>query len=155
MKRLLIIGAGEHGRVVEEVAEACGFQTDFLDDHNPKAVGRLTELELFQDYDNYFIALGDNCMRRNISLQVNKLTTLIHPKAYVSPSASIGVGTVVLPGAVVNSRSKIGKCCILSIGVLVDHDVIIEDYCHINTGAIVRAGKEVKSLMKIDAGTIV
>ena len=47
MKKLLIIGAGGHGKVTAEIAEALGvYETvDFADDNSPNAVGRITELE--------------------------------------------------------------------------------------------------------------
>ena len=41
-KKILIIGAGGHGRVVKEVAEACGYKkVDFLDDNSSDAIGKM------------------------------------------------------------------------------------------------------------------
>ena len=41
-KNLLIIGAGGHGRVVAEVAAACGYENiSFLDDNSPEAIGKI------------------------------------------------------------------------------------------------------------------
>ena len=41
-KKLLIIGAGGHGKVVAEVASACGYDNvKFLDDNSPEAIGKI------------------------------------------------------------------------------------------------------------------
>ena len=48
---LLIIGAGGHGRVVKEVAEATNkYNTiDFLDDNSELAIGKCDEYMRFRD----------------------------------------------------------------------------------------------------------
>ena len=56
-KRLLILGAGGHGRVVREVALSLldiggkpAYETvDFLDDNSEKAVGKMSSLEKFKN----------------------------------------------------------------------------------------------------------
>ena len=42
---LLVIGAGQYGMVAKEIAESMGKfgRIDFLDDHNPVAVGKTSE----------------------------------------------------------------------------------------------------------------
>ena len=64
MKSLLIIGAGGHGQVVAECAEACGYENiDFLDDNNPDAVGGIDQLEEVVDIVNEldFCVLNFQC----------------------------------------------------------------------------------------------
>ena len=158
MKKLLIVGAGGHGRVVAEAAEACGWgKIDFLDDNNPIAVGKINELEsLISSCDGVIISIGRNELRSKLSeLCGDSLISIIHPKAYVSPSATVGAGSIILPGAVVHSGTVVGRGCIVSIGALIDHDAVIGDFCHINAGAVVGAGRRVDSLTKIDAGIII
>lgn len=46
MKRLLIIGAGGHGKVVAEVAKDVGYEEiAFLDDISLEAIGKISEIE--------------------------------------------------------------------------------------------------------------
>lgn len=159
MKSLLVIGAGGHGQVVAECAEACGYENiDFLDDNNPDAVGEIKELEnIVTGYDGVIVSIGKNDTRRELIRRVQNinapLISLIHPRAYVSPTAVIGAGSIVLPGAVIHTNAKVGTGCIISIGVLIDHDAVVEDFSHINTGAIVGAGK--RAGWKVDAGQVV
>ena len=156
MQTLLIIGAGGHGRVVAEIAVVCGYdRIAFLDDNSPDAVGKISEMDLYAPrYDGVFIALGNNALRQKLAVQLCgmqgvKLVTLIHPTAYVSPSATIGQGTVVEPKAVINTNSRIGQGCIISVGTIIDHDCEIGDFCHINAGMVCGAGSRVDALSRI------
>lgn len=164
MKSLLILGAGGHGQVVKEIAVACGYEPEaiaFLDDNVPSAVGKINEASsLAPNYDGVIIAIGDNSLRRDITeklecLEVINIVTLIHPTAYVSPSAVVGKGTVIEPNASVNAHSIIGSGCIISVGAIVDHDSSVEDFSHINAGVICMAGSKVKKLTKVNAGEII
>ena len=159
---LLIIGAGGHGHVAAEVAEACGYEKiDFLDDNPGEGViGSIEGLELWLDqYDGYFVGIGSNEFRRHLigRLEKNgaKIATLIHPSAYISKSAKIGVGTIIAPKAIVNTHSVVGKGCILSVGAIVDHDVVIENFAHINAGTICKGGSKVESGRELEAGEVV
>jgi sugar O-acyltransferase (sialic acid O-acetyltransferase NeuD family) len=63
--------------------------------------------------------------------------SVISPTAYVSPHASIGIGTLVMHGAIVNAGASVGKNCIINSNSLVEHDAQVEDHCHVSTGAII------------------
>ena len=158
MKGLLIIGAGSHGHVVAETAAACGYEKiDFLDDNTPDAIGKTDQLkELAASYNGVIVSIGNREIRRELIHRIQEaslpLVSLIHPRAYVAPSAHVGIGSIVLPGAVVHSNAVIGRACIISIGALIDHDAVVDDFSHINTGAVVGAGKRVGR--KVEAGEI-
>jgi UDP-N-acetylbacillosamine N-acetyltransferase len=161
MKKLLIIGAGGHGRVIGETAAVCGYSVAYLDDQpGPDVVGSILELEkLYEQYDSFFVGIDNNMTRRVLTERLKAagvhIATLIHPTAYISPTASIGEGTIVEPKAIVNTNSKIGVGVIISVGAIVDHDSMIEDYAHINAGAICMSGSKVETGKKIEAGEVV
>lgn len=158
---LLIIGSGGHGKVVAEVARACGYDTiAFLDDQAPEAIGTIRDLERFADrYEHVFIGIGSNPLRAQLYARAEAagytVPVLIHPTAYVSPSARIEAGTVVEPKAIVNANTLIKIGTIVSVGAIVDHDVLVEPFSHINAGAIVKAGAKVPSGTKLEAGQVV
>lgn len=169
MKRLAILGASGHGKIVAEIAELTGWkEVIFYDDAFPdvKAVGHwsvegATE-DLIADAERFsaaIIAIGDNRIRLEKSkyLISKKLTlaTLIHSSSAVSKYAKIGAGTVVMAGAVVNSFSSIGIGSIINTASSVDHDCVIGEGVHISPGVHVAGGVKVGDLSWLCIGSIV
>ena len=141
-KKVVIIGAGGHGRVVADTIEICGDTVlGFLDDNaeNDKVnvIGKVADAEKYCDGETYlFVAIGNCEVREKImnSLKDAKWYTAIHPSAVISPSAVIGEGTCVMPNAVVNNSAVVGKGVIINTCASVDHDDIIGDFVHIACG---------------------
>lgn len=147
MDKLVILGAGGHGRVVAEIALLSGKYTDivFLDDKAPESsfpypyVGDCSAFKQYLENSDFFVAIGNAAIRRRLQTEVEEaggnITTLIHPSAIISQDVKIGHGTVVMAGAIVNTGSKIGNGVILNTASSVDHDCIVEDFCHVSVGA--------------------
>lgn len=166
-KKLLIIGAGGHGKVVKEIAlslkenERLRYDSvDFLDDNAVESVGKIKDLEcLMPSYDEVFCGIGNNKIRKELIEKAEKcgyqIPVLIHPTAYISPSAILEKGTVVEPKAIINANSVVKKGSIISVGAIIDHDVCVEEYVHVNAGAICEAGSVINSLKKLEAGQVV
>jgi len=161
-KNLLILGAGGHGRVVKETAEAMGIfdKIDFLDDNSEIAVGKLSDIsELSKEYRYVFVAIGSNELRMEWIKRVEELgyilPVLIHPKAIVSPSASVYPGTIVNMGALIQANVVIEKGCIVGTGSIIDHDSFIGYGTHVDCGAVVKSHCVVMSNKKIESGMIV
>ena len=153
---LLILGAGSHGHVVKETAEATGQygRICFLDNHSNKAIGRLDDYRRFLHiYQAAFVAIGDNQLRHEWFDKLQsagfELTTLVHPRAYVSSNAVIGAGTIVEPMACINAGCVIGSGCIISISTAIDHECKIGDFAHIDCGVILLPRSCVNSYIKI------
>lgn len=148
MKKLLILGAGGHGKVVLECAISSNNLVDiaFLDDSKVgqcvqgyKIIGGIKELESFkEEYDYAIVAIGNNKLRLNlIDKLINagySVPSIIHPSAVVSSSSHIGQGVVILPGAVVNAEAQIQKGAIINTRAIIEHDNIIEEGVHISPG---------------------
>ena len=111
-----------------------------------------------RNYEEVFCCIGNNQFRKELLEKAERLEmtvpALVHPTAYISPSAVVKAGTVVEPGAIINSNSVIEEGCIISPGAIVDHNVTIGKYCHINAGAICKAGAVIPAGTKLDAGEI-
>lgn len=78
-----------------------------------------------------------------------QIATIVSPRAYLSPHATIGSGSIIMHGATINAGATIGNNCIINTHALVEHDAVIHDHCHIATGAIINGGAE------IGAGTFI
>lgn len=152
---LLIIGAGGHGKVVAEVAEACGYENiAFLDDNSPEAIGKISDMIFYRErFSNAFVGIGNNQFRNETINKVIEIgyhiPVLIHPTAYVSKSAAVSEGTIVEPLAIVNANTVVGTGCIVSVGSIVDHDTMLEACVHVNAGAHVEKNR------KLEAGEVV
>lgn len=143
---LLILGAGSHGREVRELAESLRVfrKIDFLDDHNPEAVGPCQNLRWYlQAYPIAIPAVGNQELRmrwlRELSQAGFILPVLIHPGAVVSASARLGCGTVVCAQASVSAGASVGRGCILSSGATIDRDVTIPDGIYVGCGQVITA----------------
>lgn len=153
-KKLIIIGASGHGKVVADVAEKMGrWKTImFLDDDKSvdkfldyDVIGTLEEASKYKETANFFVAIGNNSIREKIQEKLMKqnfsIATLVHPDATVGIDIELGSGTVIMAHAVVNSATKIGNGCIINTSSSIDHDNILEEYVHISPG--VRTGGNV------------
>lgn len=140
MKKLIIIGAGGHGRVISDIAKDNGYSSiGFLDDiQNGKDIlGKTDDFVKYTDYD-FVIGIGNNKIREKLFGKLNNevnIISLVHSSAVISSSVIIGKGTVIMPGVVVNNNTNIGNGCILNTGCSADHDNVIGDFCHISPGA--------------------
>lgn len=169
MSRLLLAGAGGHGRVVADLAELLGYETiAFVDDRWPEitrnhrwpvigAVGDLARLRA--DYDEGLAAIGSNQARLAVDQALAELSfmrpVLIHPRAIVSRYARLGSGSVVFANVVVNAFAAIGEAAILNTACTVDHDCRLGDGVHVSPGAHLGGQVEVGDCSWIGIGASV
>ncbi|GGO85175.1 hypothetical protein GCM10011348_33120 [Marinobacterium nitratireducens] len=154
MKRLAILGASGHGKVVADLAELLGWlQVTFFDDawpehreNGPWPIAGPTESLILSvgAFDGVVVAIGDNRIRlqkqQQLAQEGAKLTSLIHPQASVSRYSAIGLGSVVMAGAVINVDATLGEACIINTGATVDHDCRLGDGVHLSPGAHLAGG---------------
>lgn len=159
VKRLIIAGAGGHGKVLADIAEKMGIYTyiAFLDDNeNIKSVmgypviGTMDFSDFKKETDEIIVAVGNCYLRKKLQTRYEsigiKIATLIHPAAIIGTNVIIDSGTVIMPGVVINCDTSIGKGNIINTCASVDHECIIEEFVHISVGTHlcgnVRVGKE-------------
>ncbi|WP_242302222.1 acetyltransferase [Bacillus cereus group sp. BfR-BA-01423] len=146
-KKLLIIGASGHGKVVADIALKMNKWQSiaFLDDNESakssmgiEVIGKSADaFNYIDDYD-FFVGIGNNSIREKIQGKLEaegaSLPTLIHPSAIIGKQVELATGTVVMAGVVINCCTTIQKGCIINTGSTIDHDNVIEDYVHISPG---------------------
>ena len=154
MKRLLIIGAGTHGRSVAESALLGGHWTiaGFIDDGKLSGtfggalfLGDSSRLEAaFDASDGAIVAIGNNRVREGLHQRIRDagfgLVTICHPTAIIAPSATIGPGSALMSGSVVGTEARLGEGVIVNSGSVVDHHCVIEDFGHVGTNASMAGG---------------
>ncbi len=169
MRRLAILGASGHGKVVAEAAESSDWETiEFFDDRWPSTtsigewsiVGSTAELiESVRRFDGVVIAIGANIARwekfRVLEAAGAHLVSIVHPAAIVSRSARLGAGSVVFAGVVVNAEASIGAAAIINTGATVDHDSRLGDAVHVSPGVHLAGGVEIGDRSWLGIGSCV
>lgn len=168
MNKLLIIGAGGHGRSVANVASRTKkWETiSFLDDN---LVGQ--KINGFQVIDNilnginseyefdYFVAIGDNHQREHyqtLLLKKNKnVATIIDNSVILGMESSIGVGTVIMPGVIVNCNADIHMGSIINSGAVIEHDCTIGEYTHISPRVCLAGGVSIGRCTWLGIGSVI
>lgn len=151
-KRLIVYGAGGHGKVVADAAVVSGWQLMGVGDADRAKDGtsilgvpvRACEPEEAAGWCNdlgarIVVAIGSNDLRaaafdrlRRAGAQV---ATIVHPRSVVAGSASVGAGSVVFAGVVINADATVGENVIVNTSCSIDHDCVIGAHAHICPGA--------------------
>ena len=163
MKKIYIYGASGHGKVIADIARACGYEIEgFVDDDPLKTEfcgypcirgGQMGQTIAVA------VAIGGNKARKAVFERLKSngysLPVLTHPTAVVSPSASVGEGSVVMPLCVINAYASIGVGCIINSGGIDEHDCTIGDFVHISPNAALAGGVSVGDMSHIGIGATV
>jgi sugar O-acyltransferase (sialic acid O-acetyltransferase NeuD family) len=169
MKQLALLGASGHGKVVADAALAAGWQSVFFFDdawpgvskngHWPVSGSTATLLERLHEFDGVLVTIGNCALRwqKQQALQIAgaRLATVVHPRAWVSPFARLGLGTVVMAGAVVNVDAVVGESSIINTGATVDHDCTLAHAVHISPGAHLSGNVSVGACSWVGVGVAV
>ena len=148
MKRLALLGARGHGKVVADAALSAGWHyVDFFDDGWPEhrrngrwsvAGDSAALLERLTEFDGVLVSIGNCRVRLEKQLELEAagaaFATVVHPAASVSRYAVLGVGTVVMAGAIVAVDATVGPAGIINTGATVDHDCKLARSVHVAPG---------------------
>ena len=154
MKRVVIIGAGGHGREVADILrdqaradselEPVGFADENRDLHGRQFDGLpvLGDWSWFEGTDRtdlaVICAVGSPHICRRLVERAHRIglsfVSAISPLACISSFARLGEGVTVFPNVIVNTGAFIDSYSILNVGVVVSHDSIVGPYSIINPG---------------------
>jgi len=169
MNKLIIIGAGGHGRVVADCAQQQGtysqilFLDDCFDERKENSewpvIGSVKDFVKFIDEADFVVAFDGNRLRKKIISQLKQakanIVSLIHPSAVVSPHTFIGKGVVVFANAVINIGASIADGCIINTAATVDHDCELHLCVHVSPGANIAGGVHISQLSWIGIGSTI
>jgi sugar O-acyltransferase (sialic acid O-acetyltransferase NeuD family) len=148
--KLLIVGAGGHGKVVADAAAGMNQWQEiaFVDKKYPALTlnGRWPVIAdqsdlgaLRRQFPQAMVAVGDAVTRLKVLNELKSIGFEIpivrHPSCIVAEDVLLEEGVVVLAGAVINPGARIGRGCIVNTGASVDHDCTLGEGVHICPGA--------------------
>nr|WP_300565297.1 acetyltransferase [Flavobacterium sp.] len=159
---MVLYGASGHCKVIIDILQSNHQSITAIIDDAPKSNGILgINVSIANEFDfsskqNMILSIGNNKVRKKLAAKLSvNFVTVVHPKAIISNSVSIGVGSVVMAGAIVNPDTKIGKHCIVNTGAVVEHDCVINDFAHISPNASLAGGVVVGEGAQIGIGATV
>lgn len=166
---ILVWGASGHAKVVADLARTLGFVViAFIDDdetrHGEKFFGanvtHARHIEsLRRESSRLALGVGDNRARERLFERAKRLgflmAPLVHPSAYVAPSATIGDGSVVLAHAVINADARISLGAIVNTACIIEHDCFIGPFSHVSPGATLAGAVSVGQRVHVGAGATV
>lgn len=153
-RRLVLVGAGDHGRGVLEIVRRLAREGEaievagFVDDASPaKEVDgvpllgpvsfleeRMSELDV-----ELLLALANPGAKRSLASRLEargaRWATVVHPSAEVAPSVTLGPGTVIGAGVVVVYETAIGAHVTVNLNATLGHHVRIGDFGTVAPGA--------------------
>jgi len=155
---LIVIGGGEHARVVIEAARSRPESWRLLGFVDPspchETVSSLGIDRLGSDDEGLARAgasggpafiLGLGCVgvgprRHELTTRYDarsaRWATVVHARAWVSPSAVLGRGVLVSAGAVVNAGARLGDHTVVNTGAIIEHDVVLGPFTQAAPGAV-------------------
>lgn len=172
-RRVIVWGAGGHGKVIVDALFACGCWdvAGFLDDDEKKtgqkvlglpvcgSGARLTEFADQLKAGSIAIAIGDNYVRDEKFRKAKECglspVTIIHPSAHMSRFVELGEGVIILAGATVNPGTVIEENVCVNTAASVDHDNYLARSCHIYPNATLAGAVRVGEFAYIGSGAVV
>lgn len=154
-----IYGSGGCGREARELADILGTweETVFIDDTVESGIFKGLKRMPFEifcgtyDKENteVIIALGETEHKRNLYNKVKEegyaFANLIHPGAWISPSAKIGRGIILKAGSMISCDTAIGDNIGIESFVTVGHDCAIGAHCYFAPGVFIGGRSEIGS----------
>jgi sugar O-acyltransferase (sialic acid O-acetyltransferase NeuD family) len=172
-KRVLVWGAGGHGKVIVDALIAGGeWEVAGILDEDEKKWGTevlgvkvlsiekgVAEAAKGLDCGRIAVAIGDNYTRFAKFQQVRRAglmpLNVVHPSAHVSRFVKLGEGVTILAGATINPGTTIEDNVCVNTSASVDHDNYLERSCHIFPNATLTGGVRIKEFAYVGSGAVI
>ena len=164
LKNIAFFGYSGHAFVCIEISQLLKFniigyydqEKKYNDPYNLRHLGYITDVV---KSNLYFIAIGDNSIRKSIFEILNQkkcnFTSLVHPYTSISQNAQIKNSTLISAGVILNCFVQIGLGCIINTGAIIEHESKIEDFVHIAPGVVIAGNVYIGSGTFIGANSVI
>ena len=170
-KKIRILGFGGHGAVVADACRALGWEVvgfmaeEGLIPASPEPEGKVLRVKREEKLDpkklgtmTVALGIGNNEARawwcEKLVRDGFELPPILHPAAWVSPSAKLAEGAFAGAGAVIQAGAIVGQAAIINSNATVEHHAEIGEGAHIGPGAVLAGLAKVGQLSMIGAGAV-
>lgn len=166
MKDVILCGTGGHAKAVLSLLLTRGYTVPYILDDAPERFGSSINgvpirgaLALLPDRNDIcaFLAIEDNRSREAAAERFENVNwvTLVHPAAWVDPSARLGAGTYIAAGVVVNAEAVLANHVIVGTGASVGHDCVVDNYAQLEPGTRLGGGVHLGRGARCGIGSVV
>ncbi len=174
MSDTLIYGGGGHGKALIDLLRSLGTYhlVGVADDGMPRGetvmgLPVLGGQEVLAGLYNQGVRLAVNAVGGigNVAIRIKVFDALaqagftcpavVHPSAWVEPSASLAAGVQVFPHAYVGSEARVGYGSIVNTGAIVSHECVLGECVNISPGAMLAGSVQVGDRVLIGMGVTV
>ena len=167
MEKVIVYGSKEFAHIVKNLIEICGHEfIGFIDDLNTKGesvLGTFKDVVSEYSYKEYKIVngIGYNNLKarwevqRKIKANCYDSLNLIHPKAIIDATSTIGEGNIIMAGAILEMNSKINNLVVMWPGSIVNHDSEISNNCFLSPSSTICGFVKVEENCFIGAGATI
>lgn len=170
MKEIIVIGAGNHSKVVLDILNINKQNVLALLDDNERLIGSKifdipiigkTSLlnRLLPDKYELIISVGDPKVRKYLYMKTKTMgfsfANAIHPDAIISPRAEYGEGIIINAGVVIHPDVTLRDNILIGMNATISHDVIINSHVHISPGVHLTGECYIGHTVEIGTGAVV
>ena len=166
--KIAILGSGGHALAVWDVCLSAGFTpVGFVDpacgSSEVEGLPVMTDLsELDLSEVDLALGIGHNFARESATVELlrdypeARLPVIVHRTAWVSLSATLGAGSVVMAQASVGPVATIGRGVLVNTAASLDHESLLSDFASLGPGAHTggRAVIGARTMVGLNAGVL-
>lgn len=107
------------------------------------------------------VAVGNPAIRRQITQRLQRanpqlrFATLVHPLAWVAPSAQVGQGSVVFAQACISTQVQVGQHASINLACTLSHDTVLGDCVSLGPGVRLCGGVQIGDDCELGASATV
>tara|TARA_Y100001980_G_C14493240_1_gene270039 strand:+ start:415 stop:1074 length:660 start_codon:yes stop_codon:yes gene_type:complete len=171
MKKLYIIGAGPFGRELLGWLKQDSIYTNqfyfagFLDNRNSLLDNYIADYKIVGDPYNFTFSKNDFCLIgvadpfykceliKNLKNHTS-IISFVSSNAIISPTAKIGVGSIISPWVSISNDTNIGKYVTIMIGTKIGHDCDVQQFSSLMADVKLAARVNINKKVYIGLGAI-
>jgi len=159
-RELVIVGGGEHARVLIEAARSRPDLWTVAGFADPAPVAETVAMGVEWLGDDAVVLAAAGLRERVFALGVGatgvgparerivarydaagvRWATIVHASAIVSPTAALGEGSAVFAGAILSTRAVLGRQVVVNTAAVVEHDVHVGEFTQVAPAAAIGGG---------------